>query len=83
MASTFDSLLGMIETHPIFLNDAIVSQAPVSKQLAVAMFQFGHNGNATSVEAVAQWAGVSVGTVIDCTCRVMIAFLVLYDSAIC
>jgi hypothetical protein len=81
-ASTFDSLLDMIETHPIFLNDANVSQGPVSKQLAVAMFRFGHNGNAASVEAVAQWAGVSAGTIVNCTRRVMIAFLALHDSAI-
>ena len=72
----------MIETHPIFLNDAYVSQAPVNKQLAVAMFRFGHNGNAASVEAVAQWAGLSAGTVVNCTRRVMISFLALHDSAI-
>ena len=46
------------------------------------MFWFGHNGNAASVEAVAQWAGVSAGTVVNCTCRVIIAFLVLHDSAV-
>ena len=72
----------MIETHPVFLNDANVSQGPVNKQLAIAMFRFGHNGNAASVEAVAQWAGVSAGTVVNCTRRVMIAFLALHDSAI-
>ena len=82
-ASTFDSLLEMIETHPVFFNDACTSQSPVNIQLAVAMFRFGHNGNEASVEAVAQWAGVSAGTVVNCTHRVMIAFLVLHDSAIC
>jgi hypothetical protein len=74
-ASTFDSLLEMIETHPIFLNDANISQSPVNKQLAVAMFRFGHNGNAASVEAVAQWAGVSAGTVVNCTRRVFLRFM--------
>ena len=81
-ASTFDSLLEMIKTHPVFLNDAYTSQSPVNRQLAVPMFRFGHNGNAASVEAVAQWAGVSAGTVVNCTRRVMIAFLALHDSAI-
>jgi hypothetical protein len=81
-ASTFDRLLEMIETHPIFLNDANNSQGPVSKQLAIAMFRFGHNGNAASVEAVAQWAGVSAGTIVNCTRRVIISFLALHDSAI-
>ena len=64
-ASTFDSLLEMIETHPVFLNDTYTSQSPVNRQLAVAMFWFGHNGNAASVEAVAQWAGVSAGTIVN------------------
>ena len=73
----------MIEKHPIFLNDAKISQGPVSKQLAVAMFWFGYNWNAASAEAVAQWAGVSAGTVVNCTRRVMITFLTLHDSAIC
>ena len=56
-ASTFDSLLDMIKLHPIFMNNANFFQGPVSKQLAVAMFRFGHDGNAASVEAIAQWAG--------------------------
>jgi hypothetical protein len=81
-ASTFDRLLEMIETHTIFLNDTNNSQGPVSRQLAIAMFRFGHNGNAASVEAVAQWAGVSAGTIVNCTRRVIIAFLALHDSAI-
>ena len=81
-ASTFDTLLEMIETHPVFLNNAKFSQGPVNQQLAIALFRFGHNGNAASVEAVAQWAGVSAGTVVNCTRRVMISFLALHDSAI-
>ena len=81
-AGTFDSLLVIIDTHSIFLNNANISQIPVSKQLAIAMFRFGHNGNTASVEAVAQWAGVSAGTVVNCTCRVIIAFLALHDSAV-
>ena len=80
--STFDSLLEMIDTHPIFANNSNVSQRPVIEQLAVAMYRFGHNGNAASVEAVAQWAGVSAGSVVNYTRRVMIAYLALHDSAI-
>lgn len=68
--------------NPIFFNNAKNSQAPVNEQLAITMFRLGHNGNATSVEAVAQWAGVSAGTVVNCTRRVMVAFLALHDSAI-
>ena len=73
----------MIATHPIFLNDANVSQRPVSKQLAVVLFWFGHNENAASVKAAAQWAGLSAGTVVNYMHRVIIAFLALHDSAIC
>jgi hypothetical protein len=80
--STFDSLVEMIAMHPIFSNDANIAQHAVSKQLAVALFRFGHNGNAASVEAVAQWAGLSAGTVVNYTRRVMLAFLALHDSAI-
>ena len=80
--SQVDSLLEMIETHPVFFNDAYTSQSSVNIQLAVAMFRFGHNGNGASVEAVAHWAGVSAGTVVNCMRRVMIAFLALHDSAI-
>ena len=55
---------------------------PVNKQLAITLFRFGHHGNAASVEAIAQWAGVSVGMVINATRRVMIAFLALHDTVI-
>jgi hypothetical protein len=72
----------MIETDPIFSNNANILQGPVSEQLAIVMFHFGHCGNAASVEAVAQWAGVSASTVVNCTHRVVIAFLTLHDSAI-
>ena len=37
-ASTFDSLLKIIETHPIFFNDGNFPQGPVAKQLAVDCF---------------------------------------------
>jgi len=72
----------MIETHPIFLNDAHISQSPVSMQLATVMFQFGHDGNVASAEAVAQWAGISTSSIVNCTCRVMILFLALHNFAI-
>jgi hypothetical protein len=81
-ASTFDTLVDMIKEHPIFMNNSRVSQGPVHEQLAVAMFRFSHNGNAATVEAIAQWAGVSAGTVVNCTRRVMIVFLALHDSAV-
>ena len=76
-------LLNMIKEDLVFSNNSTVSQLPVEKQLAITLFRFGHNRNAASVEAIAQWAGVCCGTIVDSTCRVMIAFLALHDSVIC
>jgi hypothetical protein len=81
--STFDELVGYIQNHPIFQNRSNCSQYPVEIQLAIALFRFRHNRNAASVEAIAQWAGVSVGLVVKATQQVIIAFLALHDSIIC
>ena len=79
---TFDSLLKKIENDPIFYNNAYTSQIPVHEQLAITLFRLGHDGNAASVIAVAQWGGVSSGAVVKCTRRVMVAFLALHDTVI-
>jgi hypothetical protein len=79
---TFDSLLEIIKQNPVFQNQSNKAQAPVNVQLAIALYRFGHFENAASVEKVAQWAGVSEGTVVNCTCRVCIAFLALHDQAV-
>jgi hypothetical protein len=55
---------------------------PISHQLAIALYRFGHFGNAASVEKVAQWAGCSVGGVVNATRCVIAAFLPLHDQAI-
>ena len=36
---------------------------PVEQQLAIALYRFGHYGNAASTMKVALWAGVGCGTV--------------------
>ncbi|KAJ7925636.1 hypothetical protein B0H13DRAFT_2314230 [Mycena leptocephala] len=41
-----------------------------------------HYGNGASPEETAEWAGVAVGTVVNCTNRVMVAVLSLHDHAI-
>jgi len=81
--STFDELVGYIQDHPIFQNRSNCPQYPIEIQLAIALFRFGHDGNAASVEAIAQWAGVSVGLVVKATRRVIVAFLALHDSVVC
>jgi hypothetical protein len=55
---------------------------PVIQQLAIAMFQFGHFGNAALVESVAQWAGVAARHVVKCTHWVMIMFSDLHGEAV-
>jgi hypothetical protein len=48
---------------------------PVEDQLAIALYRFGHDGNAASLQSVANWAGIGKGTVMLCTQRVMVAIL--------
>lgn len=79
---TFDVLVARIEQDPLFSNNAYTQQFPVEIQLAIALYRFGHDGNAASVEGIAQWAGVSVGMVVKSTHHVIIAFLALHDSIV-
>ncbi|KAF8805035.1 hypothetical protein BYT27DRAFT_7105649, partial [Phlegmacium glaucopus] len=81
--STFDELVRYIQDHPIFQNHSNCPHYPVKIQLAIALFQFGHDGNAALVEVIEQWAGVSVGLVVKATWWVVIAFLALHDSVVC
>jgi hypothetical protein len=64
------------------VSDGPQDQMPLNKQLAIALFRFGHYGNAASVEAIGQWAGISAGMVVNATRRVMTAFLTLHDAVI-
>ena len=78
----FDRLVELIGDHEIFHNNSNVPQLPISTQLAIFLVRVGHYGNASSPEYVAQWAGVSVGTVINSTYRCLVAFLALHDEAV-
>ncbi|KAF9223943.1 hypothetical protein BS17DRAFT_678473, partial [Gyrodon lividus] len=53
---------------------------PTAIQLAIFLNHAGHYGNAISPKDVAQWAGVSVGFVINCTNHVMVAILDQHDD---
>ncbi|KAG2076609.1 hypothetical protein BDR04DRAFT_1132814 [Suillus decipiens] len=75
----FDDILDHISDHPIFQNKSNNPQLPMSIQLAIFLNQAGHYGNAITLEDVAQWAGVSVGSVVNCTHCVMIAVLDAHD----
>lgn len=80
--TTFDALVTCVADDPVFHNESHHPQMSVREQFAIAMYRFGHDGNAASVEDIAQWAGVSVGMVLNATRRVMVALLGLHDSAI-
>lgn len=72
----------LIQDHGVFHNNSNNPQLPVARQLAIYLYHAGDYGNACSVEAVAAWAGVSVGTVENCTKQVMVAVLNQHDFAL-
>ncbi|KIM56458.1 hypothetical protein SCLCIDRAFT_1146716, partial [Scleroderma citrinum Foug A] len=45
----------------------------------IFLFHVGHYGNAVALDYIAQWARVSVGSVVNCTNRVMVAVLDEHD----
>jgi hypothetical protein len=72
---TFDKILAKISDDDIFFNRSNNPQMAVEDQLAITLYRFGHDGNAVSLQGVANWAGVGKGTVTLCTRRVMVAIL--------
>lgn len=72
---TFDKIVAEIRDDPIFTNNSNNSQISVDEQLAVTLYRFGHDGNAASLQGVANWAGLGKGTVHLCTRCVMTAVL--------
>lgn len=73
--TTFDKVVSKIQNDPIFFNQSNNPQLPVETQLAITLYRFGHDGNAASLQDVANWAGVGKGTVLLCTRRTMTAVL--------
>ena len=73
--TTFDALVSAIEHDPIFTNKSNNSQMLLEEQVAITLYRFGHDGNASGLQAVANWAGVGKGTVALVTRRVMTAIL--------
>jgi hypothetical protein len=69
----FNDLVVTIKDDPIFHNNSNNPQMPVAEQIAIALYRFGHYGNAASQMKVALWAGVGYGTVGLVTSRVMAA----------
>nr|GAT51776.1 predicted protein [Mycena chlorophos] len=71
----FDWLVTALEADPIFWNESDAGQSSVEDQLAVTLYWFGHDGNAASMQSVADWAGIGKGTVGLWAKRVMTAVL--------
>ncbi|KII82824.1 hypothetical protein PLICRDRAFT_112152 [Plicaturopsis crispa FD-325 SS-3] len=71
--SCFDDLVSALRDDPVFHNDSNNSQAPIEEQIAIALYRFGHFGNAASTMKVALAFGKGYGTVRLFTRRVMAA----------
>ena len=71
--TTFEHVLSLLRAHAgeIFVSGRGTPQLSLEIQLAIALYRFGHYGNASRVEAVADQFGVSAGLVMKCTKRVI------------
>lgn len=65
----FNTVLSLIEHHPVFQNDSNCPQTPVKVQLAVTLYRMGRYGNGASVQDIARAAGCSEGSVENYTNR--------------
>ena len=72
---TFNAIVAVISQDPIFQNNSNNTQTPVEEQLAITLYWFGHDGNAASLQSIANWAGSGKGTVLLVTQWVMAAIL--------
>jgi hypothetical protein len=62
--AAFDALLDAIKDDPVFQSgNSNNRQMPVEEQLAIALYRFGHYGNAAGQMKTALWAGVGYHTV--------------------
>ncbi|THU90018.1 hypothetical protein K435DRAFT_617581, partial [Dendrothele bispora CBS 962.96] len=72
----FDCLVKAIDNDEVFATNSELSQQdPVEEQLAVTLYRFGHDGNASGLQSTANWSGLGKGTVHLYTHRVMTAVL--------
>jgi hypothetical protein len=58
---TFDAIVTAIAHDPVFQNNSNNAQIPVEEQLVIMLYHFGHDGNAASLQSVANWAAVGKG----------------------
>ena len=79
---SFQHVLQLIQTDPIFENESNISQAPVEDQLHYALYKLGHDGSLASYGACATNWDVSEGHIYNCTRRVVEALFNLQDQLI-
>lgn len=72
----FEHVLRCIAGCPVFANRSNNQQASVETQLHLTLYRFGCNGNGVSIGKVARRFGVSEGTVVKYTDRVVAALAV-------
>jgi len=65
----FETILSVIEHHPVFTSGTNNGQAHVEDQLAVTLFRMGRYGNGASIQDIACMAGCSEGSVENYTDR--------------
>ena len=75
----FQTILTLIEEHPVFANNSNNAQTPVEQQLAVTLFRMGRYGNGASLEDIARQGGCSEGSVENYTDRCFEAIESLHD----
>lgn len=67
----FYAILNIISPHPIFISTSRNPQPPVIIQLALALERLGSNGNGCAVRRMGRDYKRSMGTIVDCTRRVI------------
>lgn len=75
----FETILSLIEDHPVFTNGSNNAQASVEVQLAVTLYRMGRYGNGASIQDIARVAGCSEGSVENYTDRCFEAIEALHD----
>jgi hypothetical protein len=79
---SYEALLQLIETYPVLYNNSTCEQAPVGKQLHVALYYFGCDGSAGSWIQVGSRFGIGEGTVQLVVNRVLTAILDYEDDLV-
>ncbi|KNZ53421.1 hypothetical protein VP01_3242g4 [Puccinia sorghi] len=78
---SFDSLLSLIQNHPVFYSNSNVPQQPVRNQLMVTLRKMGTSGNGSAIGMLARFFRISEGAVILYCHRVVEAILALENRS--